>query len=262
MSYETEISRTILTRFTEGFERCLQSHVIIVGAGPSGLVCAWKLAQRGFTVAILEKRLAPGGGLWGGGMGMGEVVMESEERPLLEELSVRYHSASRGELLVSHAAELASALVFRAVGAGAFLLNLTFLEDLVVKGGAVRGAVVNRTMVGESLPVDPLTLDARAVLDATGHEAVAAALLQRRGLLALSGRPQGEGPMDARAAEAFVVERTGEVYPGLYLAGMSVCSALGGPRMGPIFGGMLRSGARAADLITQALEASQKEERA
>jgi thiamine thiazole synthase len=258
VSYETHISRTILTTFVAEFERSLRSHVIIVGAGPSGLVCAWKLAQRGFTVTVLEKRLAPGGGLWGGGMGMGAVVVEGDERPLLEELSVRCQPAGQG-LLVSHAAELASALVFRAVGAGANLLNLTYLEDLVVKEGAVRGAVVNRTLVGQQLPVDPLSLDARAVLDATGHEAVAAGLLQHRGLLTLTGGHGGEGPMDARSAEAFVVERTGEVYPGLYLAGMSVCSALGGPRMGPIFGGMLRSGARAAELIATALETADKE---
>jgi len=52
------------------------------------------------------------------------------------------------------------------------------------------------------------------------------------------------------------VERTGEIYPGLYLAGMSVASVLGLPRMGPIFGGMLKSGRRAAELISERLRAS------
>ncbi len=61
--------------------------------------------------------------------------------------------------------------------------------------------------------------------------------------------------MDATAGETFVVEKAGEVFPGLWISGMSVCATLGGPRMGPIFGGMLLSGERVAELIASALEA-------
>lgn len=50
------------------------------------------------------------------------------------------------------------------------------------------------------------------------------------------------------AGEAFVVENVAEAYPGLWIAGMCVCATYGGPRMGPIFGGMLASGRRAARL--------------
>ncbi|MFO8006275.1 MAG: ribose 1,5-bisphosphate isomerase, partial [Candidatus Brocadiia bacterium] len=63
----------------------------------------------------------------------------------------------------------------------------------------------------------------------------------------------GEGFMDVEAAEKGVVQGTGEIYPGLYLAGMSVCATHGLPRMGPIFGGMLRSGRKAAGLILEGL---------
>jgi thiamine thiazole synthase len=58
-----------------------------------------------------------------------------------------------------------------------------------------------------------------------------------------------EGPMDAVSGEAFVVERVGEVFPGLWVTGMSVCAVFGGPRMGPIFGGMILSGRRVAELL-------------
>ena len=55
--------------------------------------------------------------------------------------------------------------------------------------------------------------------------------------------------MYAAAGESFVVERVAEVYPGLWVTGMSVCTTFGGPRMGPIFGGMLLSGKRVAEMI-------------
>ncbi len=60
--------------------------------------------------------------------------------------------------------------------------------------------------------------------------------------------------MNVEKSEAGVVEKTGEVYPGLYVAGMSVCDAFNLPRMGPIFGGMLKSGRKAAGLIKSKLE--------
>jgi len=79
-------------------------------------------------------------------------------------------------------------------------------------------------------------------------------VLQRRGLLEDgSDRLPGEGPMDAPAGERFVVENVAELYPGLWTTGMSVSAARGGPRMGPIFGGMLLSGERVADLVGRSL---------
>ncbi|HON77179.1 MAG TPA: ribose 1,5-bisphosphate isomerase, partial [Spirochaetota bacterium] len=45
------------------------------------------------------------------------------------------------------------------------------------------------------------------------------------------------------------IENTREICPNVYVAGMSANAAFGGPRMGPIFGGMLLSGKKAAELI-------------
>ena len=50
-----------------------------------------------------------------------------------------------------------------------------------------------------------------------------------------------------------MAENTKEVFPGLIVSGMAANAAFGGPRMGPIFGGMLLSGKRAAEIIIERL---------
>jgi thiamine thiazole synthase len=64
-----------------------------------------------------------------------------------------------------------------------------------------------------------------------------------------SGELMGEKSMWADVGEKTIVENTKEVYPGLYAAGMAANAVFGGPRMGPIFGGMLLSGKKVAELI-------------
>jgi thiamine thiazole synthase len=61
-------------------------------------------------------------------------------------------------------------------------------------------------------------------------------------------------PMWVEDGEDKVVEQTGEVYPGLVIAGMSVTETYGLPRMGPTFGSMLFSGKRAAEITAAKLK--------
>jgi thiazole biosynthesis enzyme len=247
---EAGISRAILDAYHEKLRERLESDVIIVGAGPSGMTAAIHMACRGVKTTLLEKRLSPGGGIWGGGMGMNEAVVQDDAFPLLEEIGVRSRPVGAG-LHTVDTIELAAALALKTVQNGAVLLNLTMAEDVCVREGRVTGVVANRTMIGEKLPIDPIVFTAKAVIDATGHDATVVGMLRRRGCL---GDPFGEGPMDAARGEAFVVERTCEVVPGLWISGMSVCATLSGPRMGPIFGGMLLSGRRVAELVCEALK--------
>jgi thiazole biosynthesis enzyme len=244
---ETAISKAIIESYHRKLARQIESDAIIVGAGPSGLVAAFHLAAAGRRVTIIEKRLTPGGGIWGGAMGMNDVVVQEAALPILTAAGVR-PAPHAGGLHVVDAAELACSLCLQAIRAGAVLLNLVALEDLCVRDGKVTGIVANRTTIAGALPVDPVVFSASTVVDATGHDAVAVEQLRRRGLLnpALA---RGEAPMDASAGESFVVERVAEAYPGLWVTGMSVCATFGGPRMGPIFGGMLLSGKRVAELI-------------
>lgn len=247
-TFDTRITKTILNAYHEKLARSIVSDVLVVGAGPSGLRAAIDLATSGHRVTLLEKRLSPGGGIWGGAMAMNDVVIQEEALSALEGIACRSRPTGSG-LHVVDAVELASALCLKAVQTGVVMLNLTFAEDVCVHDGRVDGVVANRTGVGDRLPVDPISFQARAVLDGTGHEAALVHMLRRRGLLEGRAEPAGEGPMDAVRGEASVVEGVAEVYPGLWISGMCVQAALGGPRMGPIFGGMLLSGRRAATLI-------------
>jgi thiamine thiazole synthase len=251
--HETAISRAILGAYQEKLAARLETDVVVVGAGPSGLVAAADLSARGMSVLVLEKRLSPGGGVWGGGMGMNEVVVQDEAAHILGELGVRDDRMSAG-LRTVDAIELACSLCIRALRAGAVILNLITVEDVCIHDGRVSGVVVNRTtLAGGGLPVDPLTVRADHVIDATGHDAAVVSYVRRRGLLkAVVAEPFGEGAMDAAGGERFVVERAGEVFPGLWICGMSVCATYGGPRMGPIFGGMLLSGRQVAAAIAAA----------
>ena len=251
---EISISRAILERYHAKLSNCIESDVIIAGAGPSGLVAGIELSKAGLTVTILEKRLSPGGGIWGGAIGMNEAVVQDEAIGLLDELGIAHKKQDDG-LHTVDAMELASGLCFRAIKAGATLLNLMTVEDVCIHDNRVRGVVANQTMLVDSLPIDPIVFSARAVIDATGHEAAVVGAIRRRGLLDGSPARNGvEGPMNAVAGEAFVVERAGEVYPGLWVAGMSVCATFSGPRMGPIFGGMLLSGKRVAQKVADVLK--------
>jgi thiamine thiazole synthase len=251
---ETAISSAIVRGYHEKLLDRLTSDVIVVGAGPSGLVAAMDLAAQGAKVAIVERRLTPGGGVWGGAMAMNEVVVQPRAAPLLDELKVRSRPVDSGLHRVD-AVELAAALILHAVRNGAVILNMTTAEDICVHDGRVSGVVINRSSAPAPLPIDPLTLKASAVVDATGHDAAVVAMLRRRELI---DQPlvAGEGPMNAEEGERFVVEQTDELHAGLWVCGMAVCATWGGPRMGPIFGGMLLSGRRCAEQLCRSVRPS------
>jgi len=138
------------------------------------------------------------------------------------------------------------------------IFNLVTVEDLLVKGGRVEGLVINWSPAeAASLPVDPLTVQSRYSVDATGHPLEVVKTLCRKSgvrLFTETGAILGERSMCADEGEKFVVENTGEIAPNMFVAGMAACAAFGGPRMGPIFGGMLLSGKKVADIIINRLE--------
>jgi thiamine thiazole synthase len=61
------------------------------------------------------------------------------------------------------------------------------------------------------------------------------------------------GAMDVNTSEDLIVEKTGEIYPGLFVTGMAVSTVYGIPRMGPTFAGMLFSGKKVASEVIKTI---------
>ncbi|NNF99341.1 MAG: thiazole biosynthesis protein [Desulfobacteraceae bacterium] len=249
MLNEVTISKAIISEYVAKLQDSLELDVAIVGGGPSGLVAGYYLAKAGKKVALFERKLSIGGGVWGGGMMFNEIVVQAEGKSILDEMGLECKQFETGYYTLD-AVYVSSALVFKAMQAGLRIFNLISVEDVVLKSEKVSGLVINWGAVSTlQWHIDPLTLYAGCVLDATGHDAAITRGLVGKAHVKLNtatGGMIGEMPMDAEAGERQTVENTREVYPGLYVSGMAANAVFGGYRMGPVFGGMLLSGKKAA----------------
>jgi len=250
---EKEVTRAIVSRFARQFEEYVESDCIIIGAGPSGLMAGRELAAAGVKTLIVERNNYLGGGFWIGGYLMNKVTVRHPAEEVLDELGVPHEEAVPG-LFVADGPHACSKLIAAACDAGVKFANMTVFEDVVLReGGRVGGVVVNWTPV-QALPrqitcVDPVALECRVVIDATGHDACVATKLAERGAMEIVGF----GAMWVDRSEDLVVEHTGLVMPGFIVSGMAASTVYGLPRMGPTFGAMLLSGKRAAEAAREAL---------
>ena len=253
---EAQISQAITSGWFTKLQNHLISDVIIVGGGPSGLVCAAELASQNIKTTLIEKDLAPGGGMWGGAMFFNQIVFHKDALQLLERFAISY-SYYGNDLYVCDAVEATSSLIYNATHKGAGIFTGICMEDVLVKDNRVSGVVINwSTVKKDRLHIDPLSLSAQAILDATGHPCEVVSVLCRKNTIHLNLPSETipyEKSLNAEAGEKSCLEFTQEVYPGLFVSGMAACGVSGSNRMGPIFTSMLLSGMKAADLILKSL---------
>ncbi len=249
---EIVISKAIIESYKEKLINALDADVAIVGGGPAGLVAAYYLAREEIKVVLFERKLSIGGGMWGGGIMFNEIVVQEEAKKILDEFGVRTRKYEKNYYLAD-SIESVSTLCSKTVKAGAKIFNLISAEDVMVRNKRVCGLVLNWTAVEMAhLHVDPITMRAKFVIDATGHAAEVVRIVERKSGIRLNtktGKVVGEGSMWAEVAEGMIIKNSKEICRGLYVCGMCANAVFGGPRMGPIFGGMLLSGRKVAQDI-------------
>lgn len=252
------ISKAIIESFMEDFVDYTDVDVAIGGGGPAGLTAGYYLAKAGIKVALFERKLSIGGGMWGGGMMFNKIVVQEESRRILDEFGIRTKRYEE-DYYIADSIESVSTLCSKATHAGLKVFNLMSIEDVMVQeNDNITGLVLNWSAVEMGgLHVDPLTIRTKAVVDATGHDCEVVKVVQRKvgpKLNTETGKILGEKSMWAEVGEKALMDNTKEVYPGLYVTGMAANAVYGSPRMGPIFGGMLLSGERIAQLLIEKLK--------
>lgn len=243
---ESEVTQTILDNFHSRLREYSKTDVIVVGGGPSGLMAAKELADSGIKTLIIEANNYLGGGFWLGGYLMNGVTVRKPADEVLEELNIPFEENENG-LCISRGPHACSKLISAACDSGAEILNMTEFDDVVLRENNKIGGTVINWMPVSKLPrqiscVDPIALESKLVIDATGHDAEVCESLKKRKILDFDT----EGAMWVEKSEDLVVEKTGEVHPGLIVTGMAVSTVYSLPRMGPTFGAMLLSGKKAA----------------
>ena len=250
---EIKISRAIIESYKNKLIKSLDVDVAIAGAGPAGMVCGYYLAKAGKSAVIFERKLSVGGGMWGGGIMFNEIVVQEKAKEILDEFGIKARIYEKGYYLAD-SIEAVSTICSKTAKAGVKIFNLLSVEDVMTRQKRICGLVLNWTAVEmANLHVDPITMKARFVVDATGHAAEVVHIVERKSGIRLNtktGKIMGEQSMCAEVAEDTIVRNSKEAAPGLYVCGMSANAVFGGPRMGPIFGGMLLSGKKVAkDLL-------------
>ena len=246
------VTRKIFERFSEEFQDFFDVDVAIAGAGPAGLTAGKYLSEAGKKVVVFERKLSIGGGMWGGGMTFPVIVVQKASKHILDGASVDVRDEGGG-YYSADSIEAITKLCASAIDAGVRIFNTISVEDVLIdKNKRVNGFVINWSAVEiAKLHVDPLSIRAKFCIDASGHAAEVCRIVKNKvgPLKTPSGDLEKEKSMCAEIGEKTVVENTKEAYPGLYVAGMATNAVFGAPRMGPIFGGMLLSGKRVAELI-------------
>ena len=253
---EIKISKAIIESYKDKLIDALDVDVAIVGGGPAGMVCGYYLAKRGKKVALFERKLSVGGGMWGGGMMFNEIVVQKKAKNILDEFGVHTREYEK-DYYLADSIEAVSTICSKAVRSGLKIFNLMSAEDVMIRKNRICGLVLNWTAVEMArLHVDPITMAAKFVVDATGHAAEVARIAERKSGLTLrtkTGKVMGEQSMWAEAAEDMIMKNSREITRGLYVCGMCANAVFGAPRMGPIFGGMLLSGQKVASELIKRL---------
>lgn len=250
---EAKITKAIIEEAVKDWINFSKCDVVIAGAGPAGLTAGKYLAEKGYKTVIFERRLSFGGGIGGGGMLFHKIALEKDVKGIIEDFGIK--AVEKDELLICDTAEFMAKLAAKCIDSGAKIVFGVTVDDLIFREDPLRitGVCIQWSSVEMSgLHVDPMFIESRAVVDATGHDAEVVSVASRK--IPLDLKILGERSAFVEKAEKLVVEKTGKILDGLYVAGMAVAAVYNLPRMGPIFGGMLKSGKKISEIVSNDLQ--------
>lgn len=224
------------------------SDVIIVGAGPAGLMAAMDLASSDLKILVIDKSPFAGGRLWVSDYLISASMLMSQVKEMLDELKITYKKGKAG-LFVTAGPSASAKLVSAACDAGVKILNLAEFSDLICGNELVEGIMVDwkpqlalKDEVNGSIPV---ALKSQIVVDTTGSSAQVCKNLINRGIV----NPNQYEKIDIHKSEELLLEKTGSIYPGLFVGGMAAAALYGIPAGGLTLCSMLLSGRKLAQAI-------------
>eukprot|EP00275_Glaucocystis_incrassata_P001633 EC123542.1.p1 GENE.EC123542.1~~EC123542.1.p1 ORF type:complete len:138 (+),score=41.20 EC123542.1:93-506(+) len=117
------------TRYMKDMVDFADTDVIIVGAGPSRLSCAYELSKcKDIKVAVIEASVAPGGGGRVGGQLFSSMIVRKPAHEFLKELEIPFDE-KENYVVVEHAALTTATLIAKCIKNGVKLFNATSVED-------------------------------------------------------------------------------------------------------------------------------------
>jgi thiamine thiazole synthase len=181
-----------------------------------------------------------------------KIVVQSPADEVLREIGCLLRRVKEN-VYVADTSDMMAKLASKTIDAGARIILGITVEDLIYRSPPPKivGVVIQWTAVSMAgLHVDPLAVKSKAVIDCTGHDAEVLSIASKK-IPELNLSVPGEKSLWSSKAEKLTVENTGEVCSGLYVAGMAAAALKQTPRMGPIFGGMIMSGRKIAELVAE-----------
>ncbi len=145
--------------------------LIVIGAGPGGYVCAFRAAQLGLKVALIDKRATLGGTCLNVGCIPSKALLASSEHFVFAKAHAAEHGIKTGEVTIDVAAMLKKkdSVVAKMTGGIALLAKA---RKVTVLAGAAQFVSANTISVAGSASDPAQTLTAKNIVIATGSAPV------------------------------------------------------------------------------------------
>jgi len=234
--------------FKGWLKKYASSDVIIIGAGPSGLMAALDLARLNLKTLVIERSIHVGGRLWASDFLINASDSAPQFKEILDELGIPYKKGKSG-LFVNAGPNIAAKFILAACEAGVRILTQGEFKDLIYSQGKIAGVQMEwnpqLSLEDQAYASASVLLKSEVVIDASGHSACVCQNLIKKGVIDQKKYSQ----INIRTAESVLLDKTGLIYPGVACTGMAVSAIYGIPQAGLTLCSLLVSGRKVAQEV-------------